>query len=155
MSHAWCYNSDLYHSGVKGMHWGVRRYQNEDGSLTPEGEKRYNKKRQRLANKIQRLDKSRTKAKESGKRFNEKHAMLNDKKLNKQYRDYLRLTPENQQKHQNRKTMEKMKRLALRNNRRFVRYMVLDTKVGKNGRKFIEQYGKEDYKKYVGNIDWT
>lgn len=23
------------------MHWGVRRYQNEDGSLTPEGQKRY------------------------------------------------------------------------------------------------------------------
>ena len=27
--------------GVKGMKWGVRRYQNEDGSLTPAGKKRY------------------------------------------------------------------------------------------------------------------
>ena len=36
-------NSDLYlaHHGIKGMHWGVRRYQNPDGSYTAEGKKRY------------------------------------------------------------------------------------------------------------------
>lgn len=33
---------ELYHHGVKGMKWGVRRYQNKDGSLTPAGKKRYN-----------------------------------------------------------------------------------------------------------------
>lgn len=32
---------ELYHHGVKGMKWGRRRYQNKDGSLTPEGNKRY------------------------------------------------------------------------------------------------------------------
>ncbi len=31
----------LYHHGAKGMKWGVRRYQNKDGSLTPAGKKRY------------------------------------------------------------------------------------------------------------------
>lgn len=34
-------NKSLYHSGTKGMHWGIRRYQNEDGSLTPAGKIRY------------------------------------------------------------------------------------------------------------------
>lgn len=32
---------ELYHYGVKGMKWGVRRYQNEDGSLTKKGLLRY------------------------------------------------------------------------------------------------------------------
>ncbi len=31
----------LMHHGVKGMRWGIRRYQNKDGSLTPAGKKRY------------------------------------------------------------------------------------------------------------------
>jgi hypothetical protein len=33
-------NNQLYHWGIKGMKWGVRRYQNEDGSLTAAGKKR-------------------------------------------------------------------------------------------------------------------
>lgn len=33
-------DGELYHYGVKGMKWGRRRYQNKDGSLTPEGKKR-------------------------------------------------------------------------------------------------------------------
>lgn len=34
-------SDELYHYGVKGMRWGVRRYQNEDGSLTERGKKYY------------------------------------------------------------------------------------------------------------------
>ena len=33
---------ELYHWGIKGMKWGVRRFQNKDGSLTDAGGKRYN-----------------------------------------------------------------------------------------------------------------
>lgn len=33
--------NDLYHFGVKGMHWGIRRYQNADGTLTAEGKAKY------------------------------------------------------------------------------------------------------------------
>ena len=37
------YQNELYHHGTLGMKWGVRRYQNKDGSLTPAGKKRYAK----------------------------------------------------------------------------------------------------------------
>ena len=34
-------NDELYHHGIKGQRWGIRRFQNEDGSLTSEGKTRY------------------------------------------------------------------------------------------------------------------
>ena len=37
------YENELYHFGIKGQKWGVRRYQNPDGSLTSAGKNRYNK----------------------------------------------------------------------------------------------------------------
>lgn len=33
--------NELQHWGIKGMHWGIRRYQNPDGTLTEAGKKRY------------------------------------------------------------------------------------------------------------------
>lgn len=34
-------SNKLQHHGIKGQKWGVRRFQNKDGSLTPAGKKRY------------------------------------------------------------------------------------------------------------------
>lgn len=36
-------SESLVHYGIKGMKWGVRRYQNKDGSLTSAGKNRYGK----------------------------------------------------------------------------------------------------------------
>ena len=44
---------ELYHHGIKGMKWGVRRYQNSDGTLTPAGKKRISKQYERVAKKVE------------------------------------------------------------------------------------------------------
>ncbi len=41
-------DDELYHHGILGMKWGVRRYQNSDGSLTSAGKHRYNKEMAKL-----------------------------------------------------------------------------------------------------------
>ena len=52
------YHSELKHNGILGQKWGVRRYQNADGSLTEAGKKRYQKqiygleKRRQIASKV-------------------------------------------------------------------------------------------------------
>lgn len=44
------YKDELYHHGIKGQRWGVRRFQNPDGTRTEEGKKRYSddEKRERI-----------------------------------------------------------------------------------------------------------
>ena len=50
--------SDLRHHGIKGQKWGVRRFQNDDGSLTPIGKLRYgtSKDYQELSNQVNKAD---------------------------------------------------------------------------------------------------
>lgn len=50
------HDDELYHWGIKGMRWGIRRYQNKDGSLTPAGLKRYNKELDKIKKEKAELD---------------------------------------------------------------------------------------------------
>lgn len=72
------YKSDeLCHYGVQGMRWGIRRYQNKDGSLTPAGQKR----RAKLEGKLEQLN---------GKKSNSGEAAPRKKTVSEMTEDELR-----------------------------------------------------------------
>ena len=71
----------ISHFGVKGMKWGVRRYQNRDGSLTPEGRKRYG--RSEDSEKVRELRKKPVSAMSN----QELETVIRRMNLERQYRD--------------------------------------------------------------------
>lgn len=71
-------DGELYHYGIKNMKWGVRRYQNKDGSLTPAGIKRYNKEVQKLKDREASI-KAREKAKTYQDKLDKKKSELDER----------------------------------------------------------------------------
>lgn len=123
------YNDQIWHWGVKGMKWGVRRYQNADGSLTDAGKRRYSsdiaanakkKKDNRLSeealndpNRWVKEDRERTKrVVDSGNQMAGNLKTLNDKSMRIQARrtpkmDLSKMTDQEMREQINRAMLEK------------------------------------------------
>lgn len=79
-------DEELYHWGIKGMKWGVRRYQNPDGSLTPAGKKRYGTEGDKGDEKPNYAPKA-PKKNAGDYTDDELRAQINRMQMEKQYRD--------------------------------------------------------------------
>lgn len=123
------YNDQIWHWGVKGMKWGVRHYQNADGSLTDAGKRRYSsdiaanakkKKDNRLSeealndpNRWVKEDRERTKrVVDSGNQMAGNLKTLNDKSMRIQARrtpkmDLSKMTDQEMREQINRAMLEK------------------------------------------------
>lgn len=71
---------ELYHYGVKGQKWGIRRYQNKDGSLTSAGKKRVAEYTSESKAHVSAIKESKTRL---GKNYHNRLAYKNDLKAGK------------------------------------------------------------------------
>lgn len=81
------YRRELYHHGIKGQKWGVRRFQNPDGSLTPAGQRRFR-------NLLDTDEKYKAAVKESTKAANDEYRYVKKSGRLKRGEDYKRVTQE-------------------------------------------------------------
>lgn len=94
---------ELQHHGIKGQRWGKRRFQNEDGSLTPQGRARYNQELTKALYKKEGWDKSHSKGRSdidaSVARLQlskeEQKKLLDPDRWDKEDQEYARNNPQN------------------------------------------------------------
>ena len=79
---------EMYHYGIKGMHRGIRRYQNPDGTLTDAGAKRYTKE-------INRDDAKYHQSKEDAKMYKKKSEEASAKGNTKKAQKFSELSEKN------------------------------------------------------------
>lgn len=117
------YGGVLIHYGIKGQKWGLRRFQNEDRTLTEEGKARYNKdsREERKARKAERKAAREAAKPESSKWKSKEAAFLSDEELN-------------------------------RRNNRLQREQQYRSLTKSNGRKFLEGVGKAVNKILIGSL---
>lgn len=152
------YQAELYHHGIKGQKWGVRRFQNSDGSLTDAGNKRYGQKYQKAMIKYQK-DQIKSRRNIKLQSYNKTVDEYNNGKIaeyNKSHKttdpdyleNYIKQFNEDWKKNYNRSMME-----FTQNNRNFQKADAIAKKYGlystdelaKKNKAFVEDMLRSDY----------
>lgn len=151
MTYVFISGDELYHHGIKGQKWGVRRFQNADGSLKPAGEKRYTEGgKESLGTKASKFIKKRKENLENYSNYKKlqqkasKKYDLKDKEYQKQYEDWANDEINKTIFGENYKSKDHLRDLKFAGDKAAKDYEKASKKAEKYvERKFKEKYGEE------------
>lgn len=147
----------LAHHGVKGMHWGVRRYQNPDGSLTAAGRRRMEKSDRRRVRdarfESKAIDRERKTTerllKKAEKKYNKIKDSTKDTKHNRKIEDKYNVAKKLDERVAKKQSEQYKKAISLTNDyiKQYGDKKIKDLRLDKNGR--IDDH---ETRKVVGQI---
>ena len=140
------YSDELCHYGIRGMRWGIRRYQNPDGTLTEAGRKRISKLHDSNSRLIGRRDKLTKRMESQTRKYANSISKANQKAAElrvKEYGLFTTKTRADKLEYKASKLEARAAQKAMRIDRTKARIAKIDALVSKNNRKISELNSSE------------
>ena len=135
------YSDELCHYGIRGMRWGIRRYQNPDGTLTEAGRKRVSKLRDSNSRLTERRDKLTKRMEFQTRKYANSISKANQKAAELRVKEYGLFTTKaraDKLEYKASKLEARAAQKAMRIDRTKARIAKIDALVSKNNRKISE-----------------
>lgn len=135
------YSDELCHYGIRGMRWGIRRYQNPDGTLTEAGRKRVSKLHDSNSRLIGRRDKLTKRMEFQTQKYANSISKANQKAAELRLKEYGLFTTKSRAdklEYKASKLEARAAQKAMRIDRTKARIAKIDALVSKNNRKISE-----------------